>query len=454
MNFSLDYKSLRAHKLLWIICFGLFLRLGVFLLIQPWTVEGEKKILVDDAFHYHNLAVELKEQGTFASSNPYLSAIRTPGYPLFIVGVYSIFGVKPWTVLIFQIVLDCLLIGLLFRFAAELFNKTTGILAALFYAIEPLAAQYVNTLYSDMLFVLFLLIAYYWLWGFIQKFQLKPLLLSFLILAVAAYIRPIALYLAVINIIFLGIYLVLKRHSPYKTVLMALVAFTILVTPWMFRNLSVHGHFFFSTSGNYNSLILYAADAEADARGVSATQVKKEYAGYFSKEFPEIKNANIYDLHERYKERALEIITEYPGAFVYSYFKGLADMFFSINRPMFEMIYGQQANLSYDAFELIRDKGISAISQIIKDYPKATLLYAAYMIGWYLFTYSFAMAGIWILFKQKDWLTLALLGLPILYFTLLMGQAGLARFKLPILAFYLIAAGYSFTRILQNRIGD
>jgi len=128
---------------------------------------------------------------------------------------------------------------------------------------------------------------------------------------------------------------------------------------------------------------------------------------------------------------------------------------FSHQRQTFEIIIGHEKKIPYDAIKLLRDRGPAAIIKIIKDYPKATLLYSIFILGWFLVTYTFAVKGIIILFKNNEWIKVSFLLLPIFYFILLTGQAGLARFKLPIIPFYclLIAKGsmWGGIKIDQNK---
>jgi len=47
-------------------------------------------------------------------------------------------------------------------------------------------------------------------------------------------------------------------------VLLFSLPFMVIISTWMIRNKLIHQHFFFSTSGAYNSLVLYVTPVMAD----------------------------------------------------------------------------------------------------------------------------------------------------------------------------------------------
>jgi 4-amino-4-deoxy-L-arabinose transferase-like glycosyltransferase len=452
-GFQEKLKKLFPKHVLWIIIAGLFLRLSLFVVLLVSSVNGENKILSlgGDSNNYQKLAFELKDNYSFGTENPALSAIRTPGYPLFIAFCYKIFGSQPWIVALFQILTDTLLIALIYLLTLKIFNQSSACMASLFYSLEPLAIQYSGLLMSDIMFVFAIVVSAFFLWQFCKNFKMSLLFGYVLSLAVAAYIRPVANYLFILNFLFILIFMIYKKQAILKVILAGTLTWCLLLSPWMIRNLNVHGHWFFSTSADSNSLILYAAKIEAKARGIAEAQVKNEYKDYFAGNFGSVNHANVYELHQLYKDKATETVLKYPLAFVTTYFIGMADMFFSVNRQVFEGIIGSGKAITYDALELLSDKGSTALSNIYRDYPGSTLLYVFLMLAWFLLCYFFATAGLYHLFKNKDWFSLLFLLIPLMYFTLLTGQAGLARFKLPLIPFYLMLSAYGMTQIGSSK---
>ncbi len=81
---------LREHRtLVLIVLIALAIRLVFFAAVRPWADEIlQRAILVLDATGYHRLAVGILESRSFDT----FGAFRTPGYPVFVAGVYSLFG--------------------------------------------------------------------------------------------------------------------------------------------------------------------------------------------------------------------------------------------------------------------------------------------------------------------------------------------------------------------------
>lgn len=436
-------------KIHYILLLGLALRLTVFFILQPWTEQGREKILRGDANGYHHLAVEIKEQGTFGATSPFLSALRTPGYPGFIAFWYLFFGTRPWLVILVQIALDTILIATIFWFVKEILNQTVALIAALLYALDPLAIQYTNVLLSDSLFVFFIFISYVFLWKFLKEQKYKHLVLSAILIGIACYVRPIGLYLIIPNSLFL-LFFVVKKRLQFKPIVSYMFLFGLILLPWMTRNYHKHDHFFFSTSGNFNLLILYASDVEAEAKNVSTVKLKQEYRKELSTKFPNVTNENIYDLHQQYKQKAFSIFLTYHGALIKSYVRGIVDMFFSVNRGFGEMIIGKEKKIPYDAFVMLKQNGLTGLKIILIDYPISTTFYAGSMLLWFFLTYITTLLGFHQLIINKKWPLLLFILIPIIYFFLITGQAGNGRFKLPIIPFYLILSAIGLQRILHS----
>ena len=135
------------------VCIGV--RLIFFGLVQPWNPQVEEQvILVDDAKGYHQLATTLIEDHRFAlSGTDPPNAKRTPGYPLFIASAYSLFGPRPWTVLLVQILVDTLSCLLLLLTLARLFGQRVALISSFFYALNPPLILFSSRLLSEVLFV-------------------------------------------------------------------------------------------------------------------------------------------------------------------------------------------------------------------------------------------------------------------------------------------------------------
>ena len=91
-----------ARELLVAVAACVGLRLGFLLLVEPWALATEAQAaLHNDSQGYHRLALSLLERGEFTTeAGVPANTLRTPGYPLFVAALYSLFGPRPWAVML------------------------------------------------------------------------------------------------------------------------------------------------------------------------------------------------------------------------------------------------------------------------------------------------------------------------------------------------------------------
>ncbi|MHB2153633.1 ArnT family glycosyltransferase [Calditrichota bacterium GD2] len=441
-------QKIMPSNLTKILVLAISLRLIALILLNPFGEEGRKETLFSDAGGYHGLAIELIEHHSFGAQNPQLSAIRTPGYPLFIALFYKVFGYEPGLVLIAQILLDGLLILFMYKFVSQAISKQAAFWAAFFYAIDPIVIFYNVRLLSDLLFSILIFFSYLFLWQFYQKRKITFMIFSSLFLTAAVYVRPIGLYLGIVNAVFI-MFLLRKQFKPaIKWAGSYLIIFIILLMPWMLRNLQLHHHFFFSTSGDYNLFKLYASAVEAEGTGISSEQLSENQEKEVRKQFGIITNDNVYDYHQALKQKALQIFKDYPVAFVKSYFIGIIKLFYTPARHIFEMITGTLDEKPYLGTEVIKKEKLNGFWRLLHTYKTSSTIYIIYSFLWYTFCYVTAARGAFILWKEGQTVLFVFLLIPILYFVFITGQAGLARFKLPMISFYLVLSGVGIQKKL------
>jgi hypothetical protein len=147
---SRGYRWLGQSSLLvWIILFGLALRLLLLFLLR------HNEVFLDE-LDYQSIAVSLLEKGCFCI-NGHPTAYRAPGEPLFIAGVFKLFGhhlimVKFLQELLFSILpLYCARLARLLKL-----GPTEANLTALLVALHPALAYTATTVYPTALAAVFL----------------------------------------------------------------------------------------------------------------------------------------------------------------------------------------------------------------------------------------------------------------------------------------------------------
>jgi 4-amino-4-deoxy-L-arabinose transferase-like glycosyltransferase len=214
-----------------------------------------------DPYWFSQMAESLLNGEGFAKYGSLLHR-RTPGYPLFIAGLYSVFGVHVVAVQLAQCVLFAGTCWLVQGIATRIFSERVGLLAGLLCAVHPSLLRYVPDLHLETLLT-FLFTLSTWL---SCRFFEKPTWQRGLPLGVAwgaACLTKavVLLYPAV----FAGLWwLSLRRRSAPGTATslktltpmgVALLAMALTISPWTIRNYAVTGRFVAITTGASDAVL-------------------------------------------------------------------------------------------------------------------------------------------------------------------------------------------------------
>jgi len=197
-----------------------------------------------DGIAYERSAVQLLQKGLYGYKSTKPNAQMSPGYPLFLAGIYAVSGHanggRPRHLLdAIQIAIACITLLGVFLIGRRLFGDWVGLVAALLVAVYPPTIVATNLWLTETIttalivwYVFVTLLAYdrddWPLWA-----------LSGAVLGVAVLIRPGFLPIAIAPFIvrfFWG-----KRAKTLQLAVVSAVAFVLVMAPWMVRNeLVVH----------------------------------------------------------------------------------------------------------------------------------------------------------------------------------------------------------------------
>ena len=170
-------------------------------------------------------------------------AIRMPGYPILIAGIYTVCGAHPPAVLFVQALLGAASAAMTYVLAQRI-SPLVGVLAAAFVALDPLNVGFSAALLSEVPFTLAMLIALEVALRLAEPLSAAPWWhwpLLGVVLAIAIYLRASAFGLAAL--LFL-ITMFLARRTTWRTITGGLIAFILVFTillPWWLRNESIFG---------------------------------------------------------------------------------------------------------------------------------------------------------------------------------------------------------------------
>jgi len=155
--------AIRRQTLLVGLALALTVRIAYVLLIPDAITRWR------DGISYDEIATNLvsgvgyrDETGEWPGEPPYAdpsapTARWLPGYPLFIAGVYQIFGHSYRAVYLAQAVLGLAIAGLVYRLAKPTLGATTGVLAVYLYAIDPFSIFLCGRFQTEQLFAFLVL---------------------------------------------------------------------------------------------------------------------------------------------------------------------------------------------------------------------------------------------------------------------------------------------------------
>lgn len=266
-----------------------------------------------DTIRYERPALSLVENGNlYSKESPDISKNETlrvpPGYPVFIAGVYSVFGEgNRYAVVIAQIVVSIFSAWLLYLIAAQLWSPRVGMIAAALIVIDPLQIHYSQVLMSEVLLVpallLFVLFSIQMMTNPQQRYRYA--LLMGISLAAATMIRPVNYYM--IAFVLVGIALCkpligLNKKQLVNILMMIAIPYALIIGSWHIRNGELTGAYIFTD--NQGALFLEYKSAAILAHK-NGTTAEEEYA-----KIQQTMPPNYVSLAEKYeyeKTKALEI---------------------------------------------------------------------------------------------------------------------------------------------------
>ncbi len=236
-NFKINLKKIGSPTLWLAIALGLLI--GILFILQP-------PINIPPSFEsYDSVARHLVRGEGFSFTSegrtlPYL--FRTPGYPLFLAAIYSVFGSDPIAVYCFQVGLHLLTILLLYSLTRNFFGKHVAGLTAILTALFPLTTIYISTVLPEVFSTFLLALS---LWVFARALRRNSLWLMFLAGIVISYSTLVRPAFALFSLFLFATVWVMKGNR--KTFLLPFlslhVGFLLVWLPWVVRNYQVSGEF-------------------------------------------------------------------------------------------------------------------------------------------------------------------------------------------------------------------
>ncbi len=419
------------NRPLWIIlCVALVLRAS--LLVAGW--RQPERFLAPDSAGYDALARSLTERGEFSRTPAGPAELfRTPGYPLFLAGVYAVSGNSVGAVLAVQIFLDVALCWLVYLLGARLFDRRAGLWAAGLQAVSTVAIVSSVRILSDSLFAFMLTAAILLLVHHFKTSRWWPLLLGGLVAGAACYVRPVGVFFGVIVLLVL----LLRCRAVRKAIVFAVV-FAACLGPWVLRNHIVADYRGFSSVPAEAAFKFQGPYVMAKVEGISVesarSRLEAELAEYKAAEDP-----TCGQLEAKRASLGLGVLRRHPWTFLAMHARGSL-MVWAPGEAELPALLGVETGGRGTA-EVLARQGLPAA---VRHYLGGRIWLLWLLAPFVLFLLArYALAAIGVIRRARlrmrpaGWLVV----LTVVLFAILPGVFGHPRFRVPITPMLNVAAG-------------
>jgi len=201
--------------------------------------------MLSDSYRYDEIGLNLVNGYGYVDGEFMPTMERSPAYPFFLAVIYKIFGHYYFFVQLIQIALFILTVILIYKIAKLIFDEKIAIYSMAITAFFPTLANYPSYILSESFFIFLLsLVVFFGIKVYFTD-NLKYYLLLGFSLGLAALCKIIMLPFIFVVILWL-IFLKFKSSNKMKFVVkifIMILAFMILVIPWMSRNYLKFGSF-------------------------------------------------------------------------------------------------------------------------------------------------------------------------------------------------------------------
>ena len=442
-----------VHQLALIFFTALLARSLVFI----YVASDVRKFYTFDSSEYVTLAQNLLDHGTFSQENtpPFSPDLaRTPGYPVFLAIVLKAFGNNFHAIILLQIIIGGITAVLTYYLAVKLGHPTSAcLIAAWIVTLDPVAVLLSNRLLTETLFTFGLVLAVLLLTIYLQNNKIEFLILSAIVVSFSALTRPIVQFLP---IALLPLLIVARKDKRLSSRVSSGLTFVFIcgaiISSWSYRNYKTGNLFMLSTIADTNLIYYRARAVLAEAEHISQEDALKELQDEIETAAAQ-QNLSQPEIFSLQRKKAFQIFSQYPVQTSVMLVKGagrmLVDPGFTIICTMLD-----RSSLQYDCIpgqSTMLDSGV--LTKVSQAFQKMTLVQQSTLLWGIIFIgviYIGLAGGISRLVREKNWLSLFLLGIVILYFVALSaGGETNYRFRAPILPFIAILSGAGYNAILR-----
>ena len=309
-NQSENIYETNVNKILWgIIGAAFFIKL-----LLAFFLPSEIR---SDSLVYHSLAQSIINTGTYAFEGK-ITGIIAPGYPMFLSGLYFIFGPEQFYVKIIQSLLEIFTCLLFFKVCLNYFDNRKSLIALAIFAFFPSNILFSQTILTEPLFGFMAILI---LFLILKDNFLKYVFLIGLLWGYAIIIRSSFAPSIILTPLFLFFYVYKRKEINFsgiaKYTLLFVFGASIIIFPWLVRNKMSLNTFTIATQGGFT----FWSGSNPDATGTWYHKIEESNPAF-----------NIEDEAERDKlfyKQGMDYALNNPAKFVVTGIKKLGYLFSS-----------------------------------------------------------------------------------------------------------------------------
>jgi Dolichyl-phosphate-mannose-protein mannosyltransferase len=431
---------------------ALIVTVGLGLRLLPVLSYGQQPglFMTYDSWGYHRLASNLLQGNGYSwdLQPPYTPNLyRPPVLPVLLLGLYAVTGESIVAAIVLQALVSTATIVLTFFLVRGLnFSRGTALAAAAILAFDPVAIQYSNLLLTEVYTSLLLLLVAGSVLVYSRSARPVWLVTAGGLLGVGIILHPILLFLPILLLL---APLLTRTTRTLRHFGIAAAALVLALTPaaaWIVRNWYVGDFVGISSVSAVNMLKYKAAGVEAELRGTSRDIERDRLTRACEAELPA--NATAGERYRLWEHRGREILLAHPLTYAKVHLQGMLVELIGPERDhTTRMLYGKAAMNRAGSYD---DESVAAARTI----SPVTALEAARhgILCWQAFLLVCLACGTWQLVRQRTWLLVALLLIPLYVLALTGGPEASPRFRVIYLPVFALLTAVGFQAVLHLRL--
>ena len=410
-----------------------------------------------DSFQYQENAELLLSDGKFLRTYDNIKipeVIRTPGYPIFLVAIYMIFGLETLNIIMIQILLNILTIYFLYKIIKEIFNsEKVALFGGFLLCIEPLSISLIFYLLTETLF-LFLLTLFIYYGIMIIKYHKNNgyyYAILGLIISCATIVRPVSIFLSIFMIFGLITFLyqskmellkIIKRLTCY------IIPILFIIGGWSTRNYYETDRFVFANIKHINLIHFKAPAVMSEKLNISLDEAQKMIIGDIS--IWKFIGKNPWSSKiDKWEKESIGIIKSNPLLFLKIMCTGIVNTLIGPGDALYHSILGLKNIRNGPMGDLLRLSLFRYWDKWIKGNINVFLIFCYSSIYLIILYSGLLKAFLEQLNIKISWLMFFLL-LTLFYFIITAGGVETNyRFRLPMMPFFIIFSSSALVELMS-----